>query len=99
MVEPHGSISRIITANFWVTEILGLLPYLIPGTAKTTRSHDFCVPSKASDQAGHLRSLVRVLGQKNICVFQVSRPYLGICLGPKHFIVDCEQKIVKYAEK
>ena len=30
-----------------------------------------------------------------ICVFQVSRPYLGFCLDPKHFIVNCEQNVVK----
>ena len=37
--------------------------------------------------------------KKNIRVFQVSRPYLGFCPDPKHFIVNCEQNIVKYAEK
>ena len=40
------------------------------------------------------------LGQKkNICVFQVSRPYLVFCPDPKHFIVKCEQNVVKFAEK
>ena len=39
------------------------------------------------------------LGQKNICVFQVSRPYLGFCPDPKHFIVNYEQSVVKFAEK
>ena len=33
-----------------------------------------------------------------ICVFQVSQPYLGFCPDPKHFIVNCVQNIVKYAE-
>ena len=28
---------------------------------------------------------------KNICVFQVSRPYLGFCSDPKHFMVKIEQ--------
>ena len=37
--------------------------------------------------------------KKNICVFQVSRPYLGFCPNPKHFIVNCEQNVVKSAEK
>ena len=37
--------------------------------------------------------------KKNICVFQVSRPYLGFCPDPKHFIVNCEQNVVKFAEK
>ena len=39
------------------------------------------------------------LGQTNICVFQVSRPYLGFCPDPKHFIVNCEQKVVKFVGK
>ena len=34
-----------------------------------------------------------------IGVFQVSQPYLGLCPDPKHFIVNCEQNIVKFAEK
>ena len=34
-----------------------------------------------------------------ICVFQVSRPYLGFCPDPKHFIVNCEQNVVKFAGK
>ena len=29
--------------------------------------------------------------KKNMCVFQVSRHYLGFCPDPKHFIVNCEQ--------
>ena len=37
--------------------------------------------------------------EKNICVFQVSRPYLDFCSDPKHFIVNCEQNIVKFAGK
>ena len=32
-------------------------------------------------------------------MFQVSRPYLGFCPDPKHFIVNCEQNTVKFAEK
>ena len=32
-----------------------------------------------------------------VCVFQVSRPYLGFCPDPKHFIVNCEQNVVKFA--
>ena len=44
------------------------------------------------------RIAIRCLGpQKNICVFQVSRPYLGFCPDPKHFIVNCEQNVVKFA--
>ena len=31
-------------------------------------------------------------------MFQVSRPYLGFSSGPKHFIVNCEQNIVKFAK-
>ena len=27
------------------------------------------------------------------------RPYLGFCPDPEHFIVNCEQNIVKYADK
>ena len=30
---------------------------------------------------------------------QVSRPYLGFCSGPKHFIVNCEQNAVEFAGK
>ena len=34
-------------------------------------------------------------------MFQVSQPSLalGFCLNPKHFIVNCEQNAVKFAEK
>ena len=41
------------------------------------------------------------LGQKKkkVCAFQVSQPYLGFCPDPKHFIVNCEQNVVKFAEK
>ena len=40
------------------------------------------------------------LGPKQkICVFQVSRPYLGFCPDPKRFIANCEENIVKYTEK
>ena len=35
----------------------------------------------------------------NRCVFQVSRPYLGFCPDPEHFIVNCEQNVVKFAGK
>ena len=31
-------------------------------------------------------------GQKNVCVFQVSRPYLCFLPDPKHFIVLKEKK-------
>ena len=34
-----------------------------------------------------------------ICVFQVSRPYLGFYPDLKHFIVNCEQNVVKFAGK
>ena len=34
-----------------------------------------------------------------ICVFQVFWPDLAFCPDPKHFIVKCEQNIVKCAEK
>ena len=37
--------------------------------------------------------------KKYICEFQVSRPYLGFCPDPKHFIVQNEQNIDKYSEK
>ena len=37
--------------------------------------------------------------KKKICMFQVSWPNLGFFPDPKHFIVNCEQNIVKYAEK
>ena len=37
--------------------------------------------------------------KKSICVFQVSRPYLGVCPDSKHLIVNCEQNVVKFAEK
>ena len=37
--------------------------------------------------------------QKHVCVFQVSRPYLGFCPDPKHFIVNCEQNVDKSAGK
>ena len=32
-------------------------------------------------------------------VFQVSRPYLEFCPDPKHFIVNCEQNVVRFAGK
>ena len=35
--------------------------------------------------------------KNNLCVFQVSRSYLGFCIDPKHFIVNCEQNFVKFA--
>ena len=34
-----------------------------------------------------------------VCLFQVSRPYLGFGPDPKHFIVNCEQNVVKFAGK
>ena len=34
-----------------------------------------------------------------MCVFQVSRPYLGFYPDPKHFIVNCKQNVVKFAGK
>ena len=37
--------------------------------------------------------------KKLICVFRASRPYLGFCPDPKHFIASCKQNIVKYARK
>ena len=37
--------------------------------------------------------------KKKISVFQVSRPYLGFCPNPKHFIVNCEQNVVKFVGK
>ena len=36
--------------------------------------------------------------KKYMCV-QVSRPYLGFCPDPKHFIVNCERNVVKCAGK
>ena len=52
---------------------------------------------------GHLAFCALILGvirpKKNIYVFQVSRPYLGFCPDPKHFIVNCEQNVVKFAWK
>ena len=36
--------------------------------------------------------------KENIFVFQVSRPYLVFCPDPKHFIVNCEQNVAKFAE-
>ena len=35
---------------------------------------------------------------KKICVFQVSRPYLGFCPDPKHFIVSCKHNIFEYGK-
>ena len=32
-------------------------------------------------------------------MFQVSPPHLGFYSDPKHFIVNCEQNVVKFAEK
>ena len=32
-------------------------------------------------------------------MFQVSRPYLGFCHDPKHFIVNCEPNVVNFAGK
>ena len=40
-----------------------------------------------------------VKAKRNICVFQVSRPYLGFCSDPKHLIVNCKQNVVKFAGK
>ena len=37
--------------------------------------------------------------KKEICVFQFSRPYLGFYPDPKHFIVNCEQNVVKFMGK
>ena len=34
-----------------------------------------------------------------ICMFQVSRPYLGFWPDPKNFIVNCEQNVVRFAGK
>ena len=34
-----------------------------------------------------------------VCVFQVSLPYLGFCPDSKHFIVNCEQNVVKFTGK
>ena len=34
-----------------------------------------------------------------VCLFQVSRPYQGFGPDPKHFIVNCEQNVVKFAGK
>ena len=36
---------------------------------------------------------------KNLCVFQVSRAYLGFCSDPKHFIEKSGQKILKKMTK
>ena len=36
---------------------------------------------------------------KYMCVFQGSQPHIGFCPNPKHFIVNCEQNVVKFAEK
>ena len=49
---------------------------------------------RGKPQTGH-----GCLRPKKIYVFQVSRPYLGFCPDPKHFIVNCEQNVVKFAEK
>ena len=35
---------------------------------------------------------------RSICVFQVSRPYLGFYPDTKHFIMSCKQNIVEYAK-
>ena len=32
-------------------------------------------------------------------MFQVSRPYLGFCPDPKHFMMNFKENIVKYVEK
>ena len=37
--------------------------------------------------------------KKYICVFQVSRPYLGFCPDPKDFFVNCVQNVVKFTKK
>ena len=69
-------------------------------SAKTHRVHIF-LANLSVMQVRHLqtRLIISSLGQKHICVFQVSRPYLGFCPDPKHFIVNCGQNIVKFAEK
>ena len=46
---------------------------------------------------GAKRRIIRP--KKYICVFQVSRPYLGFGADSKHFIVNCEQNVVKFAGK
>ena len=48
---------------------------------------------------GWLLSQVKVRPKKNICVFQVSQPYPGFCPDPKHFIVNCEPNVVRFARK
>ena len=66
--------------------------------------------SAGSDQTGWMPRLIWVFAGRTcyfdgfvrrwlICVFQVSASYLSFCPNLKHFIVNCEQNIVKYAEK
>ena len=49
--------------------------------------------------SGRVRGIKIIRPKKYLCMFQVSRPYLGFCLDPKHFIVSCEQNVVKFTEK
>ena len=42
---------------------------------------------------------IPILAKKQICAFQVSRPYLSFCPDHKHFTVNSEENTVKNAEK
>ena len=73
---------------------LRLLPYFMcpnwEGSGETARMHRlaWAIAGRICDKT-----------PKNICVFQVSRPYLGFCHDPKHFIVNSELNVVKFAGK
>ena len=56
-------------------------------------------PTSVFPGGQYLPTLHCCLGRKHTCAFQVSRSYQGFCPDPKHFIVNCERNIDKYAEK
>ena len=76
MVEPHGSIFRVITTNFWVSEYLGNLRYakfLIVIThrniLKTKTQY-----SKSFNILGNMRSIF----QKRLCVIVIGEATAGV---------------------
>ena len=64
-----------------------------PVGAFSQMSDDSCL---SSNEPAHEILVLRP--KRHLCMFQVSRPYLGFCPDPKHFIANFKQNSVKYAE-
>ena len=43
--------------------------------------------------------LEQLLGKKKEYIYMSVSGFLGFCPDPKHFIVNCQQIVVKFAEK